>query len=302
MSTPSNPRPVSRRFTASDGVAIEYYDIGTGPVIVNPHPYGGSATLQLLWLTGLADAFRCVTFSQRGWGATPLAGEVSLARSARDLHELMEHLGIDDAYFVGLSMGASVMFAYVDQYGTEYMNRAYIMDMTPMLVNRDGFDAGLYQGWYTTERYHADLAEMERDLPSFLRHFYEQALFEHTRDQERTFRPDPAYDAGIATAAEAVGVTPAIMLSGAPNAPATLRAYWEAMGERDFRATLGRFDVPTFLSFARPGSLYDERTALFVHEAIAGSELRFSENATHMTYLGENLAEQTAWITEFARR
>ncbi|WP_026926221.1 alpha/beta fold hydrolase [Granulicoccus phenolivorans] len=300
MSDPRPEQPTSKRFTASDGVEIEYYDLGTGPALLNPHPYGGSATNQLPLLAGLSDRFRCVTFSQRGWGETPLAGAISLDRSAQDAHELLEFLGIDDAYFVGLSMGASVMFAYVARYGTQFMNRAFIMDMTPSLVNRDDFVGGLYQGWYSPERYAADLALQETDLPTFLRYFYEQALFPHTRDQVRTFVADPQFDGPLEAAAALTGVTAAEMYAGAPNDPATLRAYWRAMGEADFRADLARFDVPTFLYYAQPGSIYDQRTAEFVRDQIPGSELAYSPDSTHMSFLAQNLAEQVALIREFA--
>lgn len=53
MSDPRPEQPTSKRFTASDGgVEIEYYDLGTGPALLNPHPYGGSATNQLPLLAG----------------------------------------------------------------------------------------------------------------------------------------------------------------------------------------------------------------------------------------------------------
>ncbi len=128
------------------------------------------------------------------------------------------------------------------------------------------------------ERYAADLALQETDLPTFLRYFYEQALFPHTRDQVRTFVADPQFDGPLEAAAALTGVTAAEMYAGAPNDPATLRAYWRAMGgEADFRADLARFDVPTFLYYAQPGSIYDQRTAEFVRDQIpGGSELAYS--------------------------
>lgn len=294
-----------RTFTASDGTPIEYAGIGSGPVLLNIHHYGGSTEMQMPLLEMLADEFRCITFSQRGWGATPLQGEISLYRSARDAAELLDHLGIDDAYFVGLSMGAAVTWAYVELFGCARMNRAFFMDMTPKLVNSDGFDAGLYQGWYTPEHYATDLALQAEDMTEFTRYFYEQVFFPHTRDEERTFRFDesllPIFEQMMPAAGFPAGTTVERLFEPEPGMLATLQEYWKAMGDADLRTALTRFTVPVMLLFARPGSIYDERTAEFVRDAIPGAHLEYVDGATHMSFLVQELPRAVQAITEFAR-
>ena len=292
-------------FTTSDGTPIEYADIGSGPVLFNIHHYGGSTEMQMPILEMLAGDFRCTTFSQRGWGATPLRGEISLAQSARDAGELLDHLGVESAYFVGLSMGAAVTWAYVEQFGCARMNRAFFMDMTPKLVNEDGFDGGLYQGWYTPERYAADLELQRADFPAFQRYFYEQVFFPHTREEERTFAFDESLLPVFAQLMPAAGFPPGTpveqLFEPEPGMLATLQEYWRAMGEADLRGALAKFSVPVHLLHARPGSIYDERTAEFVRDAIPGARLTYVDDATHMSFLVQELPRAVDEIRAFAR-
>lgn len=250
-------------FTASDGTPIEYADIGSGPVLFNIHHYGGSTEMQMPILEMLAGDFRCTTFSQRGWGATPLRGEISLAQSARDAGELLDHLGVESAYFVGLSMGAAVTWAYVEQFGCARMNRA------------------------------------------FQRYFYEQVFFPHTREEERTFAFDESLLPVFAQLMPAAGFPPGTpveqLFEPEPGMLATLQEYWRAMGEADLRGALAKFSVPVHLLHARPGSIYDERTAEFVRDAIPGARLTYVDDATHMSFLVQELPRAVDEIRAFAR-
>ncbi|MCB0995533.1 MAG: alpha/beta hydrolase [Acidimicrobiales bacterium] len=97
-----------------NGVDLYYEDHGDGPAIVFNHG-GGLSHLdwwqQVLFFTGLG--YRCVTFDQRGCG---LSGGVPAGVEgwwteqgfdvwANDTLALMNHLAIDRAVIVGMSMG-----------------------------------------------------------------------------------------------------------------------------------------------------------------------------------------------------
>jgi pimeloyl-ACP methyl ester carboxylesterase len=80
------------------------------------------AGLSVLWIQGvgvcgsgwkpqvdeLSRDFDCVTFDNRGLGASPLAGEVSIEQMAYDCLELMDSLGWSSAHLVGHSMGGVI--------------------------------------------------------------------------------------------------------------------------------------------------------------------------------------------------
>lgn len=53
----------------------------------------------------LAGDYRCIAWDERGFGATPATGPFSYWDSANDAIALLDHLGIDDGVFVGMSQG-----------------------------------------------------------------------------------------------------------------------------------------------------------------------------------------------------
>ena len=56
-------------------------------------------------VAALADEFRCITWDERGFGATAATAPFTYWDSADDALALLSHLGIDAAFFVGMSQG-----------------------------------------------------------------------------------------------------------------------------------------------------------------------------------------------------
>ena len=51
-----------------------------------------------------------------------------ISRFAVDLKEFVDHLGVQSADFCGHSMGASILWSYIDQYGTKTMHKSGFVD------------------------------------------------------------------------------------------------------------------------------------------------------------------------------
>lgn len=102
--------------TLLNGVALYHEDHGDGPALVFNHG-GGLSHVDFFQQVPffVAHGFRCVTFDQRGHGrsaqaeaGTPAAADAAeqgLDVFANDTAALMDHLGIDDAVVIGMSMG-----------------------------------------------------------------------------------------------------------------------------------------------------------------------------------------------------
>jgi len=269
-------------FTASDGAKISYVDMGQGPTLFYVHAFGESIAAKMPFFRLLGKHFRVVSFDQRGYGGTPAEGRLSLGQSAQDAKELMEHLGLADVCCVGYSMGAAVLFDYVRQFGTLNLARMAIIDMSPCLINEAGWVHGLHQGHYTHESYHKDLEMMERDFKGFNISFLTETVLPNQAENERDLTPtEEKYDAlksmfeMLPGGAEALVELPA-------NVQAVRRAYWISMCENDFRPVLPKIDKPLAIIYARPGSLYDEATALHIASQVQVPRLYPIENATHM--------------------
>lgn len=118
-------------FATRDGVELGYNDSGgTGRGLVMLHGWGQTQAMFKHQLSGLAtEARRVVTYDHRGHGlsAKPRHG-YRIARLAEDLKELLDHLELDDLDVLGWSMGASVLWSYIDLFGTGRLRRIVCVD------------------------------------------------------------------------------------------------------------------------------------------------------------------------------
>lgn len=296
-------------FKASDGADIEYVDVGAGKPMLFAHGFSGSAEMQIPMFERIKDKFRCISFTQRGYaglsGISPgtcASGTLGPHISARDAKELLEHLGLENVNYIGYSMGATVLFAYVRQYGCTHLERAIIVDMTPKLINDGTWNHGLYQGHYTKEQYEKDLRSMEEDYSRFNRYFMTQVLLPHTAQEHRDYVFTPQHRAILEQVVKMSGI-PGFTVDGLITVPRTMwavnKAYWRGMGDNDFRDVLPKITVPVALLYARPGSIYDQGTAEYMHKNIPGATLTYSDDSTHFSMAAEKMENLIRLIKEF---
>jgi pimeloyl-ACP methyl ester carboxylesterase len=273
---------MTQTFTAPDGAAINYIDMGQGPALLYVHAYDQSVAGKMPFCEALARHFRVVSFDQRGWGESAVQGEMSLDQSARDAKALIEGLGLEDVYYVGFSMGASVLFAYVRQFGTEHLARAAIIDMTPCVANKPGWKHGLYQGWYTEETYRQYLAWMDAgNYRDFNLSFTYELDVQNDAANPRSLEPTQEKYLALQEAMKDVpGGADAVLDTPAKLRPAA-RAYWVSMHENDFREVLPAIDKPLAIIYGRPGSIYDEATAKYIASRVQRPELHPVDGGTH---------------------
>jgi pimeloyl-ACP methyl ester carboxylesterase len=287
-------------FTAGDGVRLRYVDVGQGKPLLFVHGFGGSTDVQMPVFELLRDKFRCLCFDQRGYGHSPGTGEIGLGQSARDAKELIDHLGLEGVIFLGYSMGAGVLFAYVSQFGCHRLERVIIGDMSPKLVNDDTWRHGLYQGWYTREQYEKDLAVMQSDYRKFNLYFTSQVIFPGTAEVKRDFAPGPDLLAEIRARAGASAATVDALLEVSPKQQETNIKYWQSMCDSDYRDILPAIGVPAALMYAVPGSIYEPGAAEYMASRIPEAKKYPFMNATHMLK-NEQQDKFVASIKEFCR-
>jgi pimeloyl-ACP methyl ester carboxylesterase len=128
-------------FTTNDGVRLSYSTHGAGRPVVFVHGWQCAAWHWEPVAGRLGGALR-VVYDQRGHGrsADAPAGR-HLHRLAFDLHELIEHLGLDDVTLVGHSMGCAVLWAYHELFGAGRVRAMVLADLPPRMVHEPGSDA-----------------------------------------------------------------------------------------------------------------------------------------------------------------
>ena len=112
-----------------NGCDYAVYDTGTGPdTIVFGHGYLMTHRLFDAQVEALKDEYRCVAFDWRGQGNSEITtGGYDVRDLAQDVVGIMDALGIDNAHYVGLSMGGFVGFRLLAHYG-DRLRSAILLD------------------------------------------------------------------------------------------------------------------------------------------------------------------------------
>jgi non-heme chloroperoxidase len=121
--------------TTSDGVKLHYLEAGSGkPILMIP---GWSQTAEQFkhQLTGLSDRYRVIAIDLRGHGESekPEFG-YKISRLAKDVHDVIHALDLNEVNILGHSMGSSVIWNYYDLFGPERLSKLLLIDQMPMIT------------------------------------------------------------------------------------------------------------------------------------------------------------------------
>jgi pimeloyl-ACP methyl ester carboxylesterase len=142
--------------------------------------------------------------------------------------------------------------------------------MTPKLLNDDEWRHGLYQGNYRQENYQRDLELAQKDWHKFISYVLLQTLFKHTPEENRNFHSNLLFK----------------LLSKLTTKDRYIRPYRDffvELADCDYRKDLSAITVPLGIFYARPGSLYEEGTAMYIQANVPDGWLYPFDNATHAT-------------------
>jgi 3-oxoadipate enol-lactonase len=93
-------------FADVNGQHIYFEDSGgPGAAVIFSHGFLMDHEMFEPQVTALSDEFRCITWDERGFGQTEARAPFTYWDSADDALALLSHLGLDGAFFVGMSQG-----------------------------------------------------------------------------------------------------------------------------------------------------------------------------------------------------
>jgi pimeloyl-ACP methyl ester carboxylesterase len=136
--------------TTNDGTRLVYRDSGgDGLPLLMLHGWAQTQAMFRHQVEGLSPSRRVVTLDFRGHGLSgkPHRG-YRVARLARDVQELADHLALDRFDALGWSMGVSVWWSFIDQYGTGRIDRFVAVDQptavitVPWMTRQERLDSG----------------------------------------------------------------------------------------------------------------------------------------------------------------
>lgn len=273
-------------FTTRDGVELAYEDTDPdagGVPLVLLHGWGQTQAMFRHQLSGLSPDRRVVTLDQRGHGrsAKPHHG-YRIARLAADVRELLDHLGVERVDALGWSMGVSVWWSFLDQYGSDRIRRFVAVDQpaavaaVPWMSTREQQESGAI----------FDVAALVGLADSLAGEGSEKATTAFVRSMF-SGEPDPAVWDFVASE---LGTIP-------PRAAVPLLFDHCA---QDWRDVLPRVDVPT-LVVGCDGSHVSPGSQRYIAEQVPGAQLYVfpvTEANSHFPFL-ENPDRFNAVVTEF---
>ena len=109
--------------TTSDGVRLYAENTSQGTPIVFVHEFGGDLRSWEPQVRFFSRRYQCITFNARGYPPSDTPENISSYsqdRAVNDIRDVMDHIGIEQAHIVGLSMGG---FAAL-HFGMQYPKRA----------------------------------------------------------------------------------------------------------------------------------------------------------------------------------
>ena len=154
MSPEISPGATTMPFArADDGIRLHYEEVGDGRPLIFVHEFGGDLRSWENQLRYFGRYYRCIAFNARGYPPSDVpedVGRYSVERAADDIAAVLDHLAIDQAHVVGLSMGgfATLHFGLRHQararslticgcgYGAEKDKRAAFQSQSEALADR----------------------------------------------------------------------------------------------------------------------------------------------------------------------
>jgi pimeloyl-ACP methyl ester carboxylesterase len=106
-------------FAELNGVSIHYEATGTGPAMIFSHEFAGDSRSWKPQVEAFAGHYQCVTWNYRGFPPSEVPDDpssYSQEQLVEDLRALMDHLEIERAHMVGLSMGGHTTLQFALAY------------------------------------------------------------------------------------------------------------------------------------------------------------------------------------------
>lgn len=148
---PSQYRLQTMNVKLNDGTLLPVSVIGSGKPILLLHAYGMDAREFLPFILPLISKYKFYLPHFRGFGAAQVIRLTQfdfIRQYADDIHEVIEQIcswcKVELVPIAAISMGAQVMWAYFERYGTSKVSRYLNIDQSPAIHNKTDWQGGLF--------------------------------------------------------------------------------------------------------------------------------------------------------------
>jgi non-heme chloroperoxidase len=240
---------------------LYYEEKGEGQTVIFVHGVMMSSKFFHKQIPYFSKNYRTIAFDLRGHGqSSKVEHGHTVAQYARDLKKLIEKLELKNVILVGWSMGAFVLWDYVNQFGTGNIKAITIVDQSPSDFIWPGWDFGAFDFAALKNVMQA----IQEDQETFNREFI-YGMFKEKPDREE-----------YKWILKEMNKLPAAIAS-------TIVFNQTAV---DYRETISNVDVPTLICFGRVG-FFPITAGEYIQKRTKGSILIPFENSSHLLFLEE---------------
>jgi pimeloyl-ACP methyl ester carboxylesterase len=103
-----------------DGIRLYYEEVGSGKPLIFVHEFAGDHRSWEPQMRHFGQRYRCIAFNARGYPPSDVPeapASYSQGRAADDIRSVLDHLSIDRAHVVGLSMGGNATLHFGFRHG-----------------------------------------------------------------------------------------------------------------------------------------------------------------------------------------
>jgi non-heme chloroperoxidase len=259
-------------------IEIYYEDHGIGKPVVLIHGWPLSGRSWEYQVPALVEAgYRVITYDRRGFGKSSQPWEgYEYDTLTSDLHQLLEHLELQNVTLVGFSMGGGEVARYIGKYGTNRVEKAVFAGAVPPFLYKSAdhpegvLDDVAIQGFENG---------VKSDRLAFLDEFT-KGFFAAEDRTDLVSEPFRLYNRDIAAGASPKGTLDCIA----------------AFSKTDFRGDLAKVNIPTLVIHGDSDATVPfEYSGKLTHEAIPNSKVALIKggphglNATHAKEFNEAL-------------
>lgn len=240
---------------------IYYKDEGEGQPVIFVHGVMMSSAFFHKQVPYFSGKYRTITLDLRGHGSSSkVEYGHTVAQYARDLKQFIEKLDLKDVILVGWSMGAFVLWDYVNQFGTENIKALTVVDQSPSDYIWPEWDFGAFD----FEAIKGVMQAIQEDQSGFNSEF----IYGMFKD-----KPDPKDYEWI--------------LAEMDRLPASIESTIVFNQTAvDYRESLSNVDVPTLICFGSVG-FFPVGAGEYIQERIPESKLVEFKNSSHLLFLEE---------------
>ena len=251
--------------TTNDGVRLHYEERGEGPPLVLIHGWTFSGRFFVRNVDALSESFKVITLDLRGHGDSEKPDHgYRVPRLAKDLHDLLDALGLEDVTVLGWSLGCPVIWSYLELFGTHRLSRAIFVQQSPRqyyapdwkLGHATCYDAAALattQAWFAADPAAADQGQLCTIFAT-----------QPTQDERDLFLSEMA-----------------------KSPPHARNAIMADHTRHDWRDLLPKITLPSLVLVARQDSVFPWQGPAYVGENIPGAETVFFEESAHGLFFDE---------------